>query len=492
LNFLTSALSGDRRRWIALVVVCLGQLMIVVDGTVVNVALPSIQHDLGFGQASLTWVVNAYLITFGGFLLMAGRLGDLIGRKKVFLAGIVLFTVASVLCGLAGDPTVLIAARVLQGIGGAVAAAVILAILFTEFTEPLERAKAMSVYMFTVTAGGSLGLLAGGLLTSSVGWRWVFFVNVPIGVATLLLGAALIRENEGIGLRQGIDAAGSILVTAAMMIGVYAIVGTSEAGWASTQTLAFGGTAIALLAAFLVLESRIANPIIPLRVLRTRTLAGSSVVRALLATGIFSAFFLGALSLEHVHGYGALQTGLAFLPLTLAIGVLSLGITARLMERFGATRTLLAGLLVTVSALVLLSQAGADAAYFPTLLVAFALLGLGAGTAFMPLLQIAMADVPQQDAGLASAIVNASLQIGGALGLAALGAISSGRTSTLVANGSTQAEALTSGYQLAFLLAAGCVAAGVVLAAALLREPRRVAEAEVETLVATETEAQAA
>src|SRR5262245_11180872 len=466
--------------------------MVVVAGTVVHVALPAIQHDLGFGQASLTWVVNAYLITFGGFLLMAGRLGDLIGRKRVFLAGIAAFTAASALCGLAADPAVLIAARLLQGIGGALAAAAILAILVTEFTEPMERAKAMSVYMFTVTAGGSLGLLAGGVLTSSLGWRWVFFVNLPIGVATLLLGAALIRENVGIGLRHGVDVAGSILVTAAMMTGVYAIVGTSRHGWASAHTLAFGGGALALLAAFLVVESRHANPIMPLRVLRTRGLAGSSVVRALLATGIFTAFFVGALSLEHVHGYGALRTGLAFMPLTLAIGLLSLGITARMVQRFGATRTLVAGLLVVVSALVLLSQAGAGDGYFPTLFAAFALLGLGAGTAFMPLLQLAMADVPQQDAGLASAIVNASLQIGAALGLAALAAISTGHTRTLLASGSTQADALTGGFQLAFLLAAGCVAVGIALALALLREPRRAAEAEVETLVAAETEAQAA
>jgi EmrB/QacA subfamily drug resistance transporter len=492
LNLVTSALAGERRRWIALVVVCLGQLMVVVDGTVVNVALPSIQHDLGFGQASLTWVVNAYLITFGGFLLMAGRLGDLVGRKKVFLSGIAAFTAASALCGLAADPAVLIGARLLQGIGGAVAASAILAILVTEFTEPLERAKAMSVYMFTVTAGGSLGLLAGGVLTSSLGWRWVFFVNLPIGVATLLLGAALIRENEGLGLRHGVDAAGSILVTAAMMTGVYAIVGTSQHGWASAHTVAFGGAALALLAAFLVVESRRANPIMPLRVLRTRSLAGSSAVRALLATGIFTAFFLGALSLEHVHGYGALETGLAFLPLTLAIGFLSLGVTARLVRRFGATRTLVAGLLVVASALVLLAGADAGTAYFPTLFVAFALLGLGAGTSFMPLLQIAMADVPQEDAGLASGIVNASLQIGAALGLAALGAISTGHTRTLLANGSTQADALTGGFQLAFLLAAGCVAAGVVLALAVLREPRPAAEIEVETLVAADTEAQAA
>jgi len=302
---------------------------------------------------------------------------------------------------------------------------------------------------------------------------------------------ALIRESEGIGLGHGVDVAGSILVTAAMMTGVYAIVGTSQHGWASAHTLAFGGAALALLAAFVVLESRVANPIMPLRVLRTRSLAGSSAVRALLATGIFAAFFLGALSLERVHGFDALETGLAFLPLTLAIGLLSLGITARMVQRFGATRTLVAGLLVVVSALVLLAQAGTADAYFPTLFVAFALLGLGAGTAFMPLLQIAMADVPQQDAGLASGIVNASLQIGAAVGLAALAAVSSGHTRTLLASGSTQADALTGGFRLAFLLAAGCVAAGAVLALAVLREPRSAPEAEVETLAA-EAEAQAA
>jgi EmrB/QacA subfamily drug resistance transporter len=327
--------ASDRRRWIALVVVCLGQLMIVLDATIVNVALPAIQKDLHFAQANLTWVVNAYLITFGSFLLMAGRLGDLIGRKRVFLGGLVLFTFASALCGLADSQGLLIAARLLQGLGGAVASAVILAIIVTEFPERNEQAKAMSVFMFVAVGGGSIGLLLGGLLTQSIDWHWIFFINVPIGVAAFVLGAALIDESEGIGLDQGVDVLGSVLVTVAMMLGVYAIVKSTQYGWGSAHTLGFGGVSIALLAAFFVLQARLANPIMPLRMLRLRSLVGSSVVRGLLITGMFAAFFLGALYFEHVLGYSAIETGLAFLPQTLAVGALALGVTARLMRRFG-------------------------------------------------------------------------------------------------------------------------------------------------------------
>ncbi len=319
----------ERRRWIALGVLCLGQLMMVLDATIVNVALPSIQHDLHFTQGNLTWVIDGYLITFGGFLLLAGRIGDLVGRKKVFLTGLVLFTAASVLCGLATSQTMLIAARFVQGIGGAVASAVILAIIVTEFPEKAEQAKAMGMYAFVSAGGGSIGLLAGGALTQSLSWHWIFFVNVPIGVIAFVLGSALIEENEGIGLAGGVDVAGSVLITLATMLGAFAIVKSTEYGLLSARTLGVGGASLVLLGAFFALESRIANPIMPLRILRLRMLMGSSLVRGLLVTGMFSAFFLGALYLERVLGYDAIDTGLAFMPLTISIAALSMGLAAR-------------------------------------------------------------------------------------------------------------------------------------------------------------------
>jgi MFS family permease len=330
---------SDRRRWIALVVLCLGQLMIVLDATIVNVALPSIQHDLHFTQASLTWVVNAYLIAFGSFLLLAGRLGDLAGRKKVFLGGLAVFTTASALCGLADSQGLLIGARFLQGIGGAVASSVIIAIIVTEFPARGEQAKALGVFSFVASAGGSIGLLAGGVITHAIDWHWIFFINVPIGVAAIALGAALVEENEGAGLRQGVDVFGAVLMTAATMLAVYAIVGTDTYGWGSARTLGLGAVALAGIGAFLAYEARVRNPIMPLRVLRSRSLTGANLVRGFLVIGMFSAFFLGALYLEHVLGYDPVQTGLAFLPMTLAIGALSVAVTPRLLTRFGAKRT---------------------------------------------------------------------------------------------------------------------------------------------------------
>jgi EmrB/QacA subfamily drug resistance transporter len=484
--------TSGRARWVALVIVCLGQLMMVLDATIVNVALPAIQKDLHFSQASLTWVVNAYLVAFGSFLLMAGRLGDLIGRKRVFLGGLALFTAASVACGLATDQAVLITARFIQGLGGAVATSVILAIIVTEFPEARERAKAISLYTFVAVAGGSIGLLAGGVLTQSISWHWIFFINVPVGVAALLLGVRFIQENEGIGLRQGVDWLGSVLVTAAMMVGVYAIVTSTDYGWLSAHTLGLGAGAIALLASFVAWEARIENPIFPLRVLRLRGLIGSSAVRGFLVTGMFTSFFLGALYLEHVLGYGAVDTGLAFLPMTLIVGALSLGVTAKLVARFGAKPVLLVGLSLATVGLLLLARPGVGASYFPDIAVALTLTGLGAGMAFLPLLTIAMADVPQRDAGLASGIVNVSVQISAALGLAVLGTVATDHTKSLTAQGHSLAGALTSGYHLSFVIAAGCVAVGALLATLVLpspsrapaappaREPARAAEAEVQ------------
>ncbi|MDX6537436.1 MAG: hypothetical protein QOD37_1777 [Gaiellales bacterium] len=465
------AVPGNRRRWIALAVVCMAMLMNTLDGSVVNVALPVIQRDLHIAQANLTWVVNAYLITFGSFLLLAGRLGDLIGRKRVFLGGVTLFTLASALCGLAEDQNLLIAARFLQGLGGAVSSSVIIAMIVTEFPEPAQRAKAMSAYIFVAVGGGSIGLLVGGVVTQAVNWHWIFFINIPIGLATLLLGRALLEESEGIGLDQGVDWLGSIAVTAALMLGIYAIVSTPDHGWGSAHTLLFGGAGLALLLLFFALQARLANPIMPLRILRVPGLASTSIVRGLLASGLFSTFFLGALYLERVRGDSALRTGVAFLPLSLVVGALSAGITARLMTRFGARRVMLPGLALTAVGLLLMARLGQHSSYFPTMFFALLVLGLGAGLAFIPLLAIAMANVPSADAGLASGIVNVSLQMSGAIGLAVLGTISTDHARSLTADGHSLPDALTGGYQLAFLVGAACVALGAVLALALLRTP---------------------
>ncbi len=423
-----SAPRSERRRWIALAVLCLGQLMMVLDATIVNVALPSIQRDLHFSQGNLTWVIDAYLITFGGFLLLAGRMGDLVGRKKVFLSGLVLFTAASVFCGVADSQAMLIAGRFVQGIGGAVASAVILAIIVTEFPEKVEQAKAMGLYAFVSAGGGSIGLLAGGALTQSLSWHWIFFVNVPIGVFAFVLGSVLIEENRGIGVAGGVDVAGSILITLATMLGAFAIVKSTEYGLLSARTLGVGGVALLLLGAFFWLEARISNPIMPLRILRLRMLMGSSLVRGLLVTGMFSAFFLGALYLERVLGYDAIDTGLAFMPLTIAIAALSMGLAVKAVNRFGPLNTLAAGLAAIAAGLLLLATQGVHAGYFPGLFGAFLLLGLGAGASFLPLLTIGRADAPPKDAGLASGIINVSVQLFGAIGLATLGTIATDHT----------------------------------------------------------------
>jgi EmrB/QacA subfamily drug resistance transporter len=469
-------ITGERRRWISLAVVCMGQLMMVLDATIVNVALPSMQRDLHFSQANLAWVVDAYMIAFGSFLLLAGRLGDLFGRRRAFLTGLVLFTAASVVCGLAGDQVMLIVARFLQGLGGAVASAAVLALLVTEFPQPRERAIAMSVYTFIISSGGSIGLLAGGVLTQSLSWHWIFFINVPIGLLTFVLGRALINETERLPLRQRVDVPGALLVTVALMLGVYAIVKASAYGWLSTHTLGFAGASLALLGVFAAFESRVANPMFPPRILRVRGLLASSVVRGFLVTGMFSTFLLGVLYLQHVLGYGALKTGLAFLPLTLLIGVMSVGITARLMAWFGPQRVLLAGLTAITLALVLLARLPAHTGYLPAIFVPFALLGLGAGLAFLPLTTIAMADVPLADAGLASGIVNASLQISGAIGIAALGTVAAERTKVLAGLGQHHVQALTGGFDLAWAIGAGAVGAGTLIALLWLRPPRRAEE----------------
>ncbi len=460
----------ERRRWMALVVVCLAQLMIVLDTTIVNVALPSIQHDLHFTQGNLTWVINAFLVTFGSFLLLAGRLGDLLGRKRVFLYGVTLFTLASLACGAAESSTVLIAARFVQGIGAAMQASVILAIIVVEFQEPGERARAMSAYVFTAVAGGSLGLLAGGVLTQLLSWHWIFFVNLPIGVLAVIAGRILIPADSGAGLGQGVDWLGSLLVTLAIAIAVYSIVEATSYGWGSARVIGGGAAAVALLAGFIALESRIANPIMPLRILKLRGLVGSCITRGFLVTGMYGTWFLGSLYLEHILHYDAIRTGLAFMPWTLTVAVLSMGVTRRLVARLGAMRVMVSGMLLVAVGLYVMHGISLHTDYFPRLFIGFFLMGFGIGNAFMPMLTIAMADVPQADAGLGSGIVNVSQQVGGALGLAVLSTFATNHSNSLLAAHHTLDVSLLSGYRLAYVIGIASVLVGVGVALTMLRK----------------------
>lgn len=464
-----------RRAWIALAVVCLGQFMVVLDSTIVNVALKDIQASLRFSQADLTWVVNAYLVTFGSFMLIAGRFGDLVGRRRVFLAGVALFTLASIVCGLSGSQGMLIAARFVQGIGGAVAFSVTIALIVSEFPGRVERAKAMSVYMFVAVGGGSVGLLLGGLMVQSLDWHWIFFINAPIGAATLLLGRAFIDEGETLGMRDGVDVVGAALVTVALMLGVFAIIGSADHGWGSPHTLGWGGAAVALLVAFVAYEARIANPILPLGILRVPGLTSATIVRGLVMAGMYSVFFFGALYMENVRGFSPLTTGVAFLPMTLTVAALSLGVVARLVVRFGPRNVLLSGLPALIAGLTLFALVHAGTPY-PVIFGALVLMGLGAGSSFVPLLTIAMATVPARDAGLASGILNVAMQVAAALGLAILGALTAHRTATQLADGRSHAAADLSGYHLAFSLGAATVALGLLMTVLLLRSPAPEAE----------------
>jgi EmrB/QacA subfamily drug resistance transporter len=477
-----------RSRWIALVVLCVGMLMIVLDATIVNVALPSIQGDLGFSQSSLAWVVNAYLIAFGGLLLLAGRLGDLIGRRKIFLSGLTLFTLASLACGLAQSQEVLVAARFVQGVGGAMTSAVILGMIVTMFPEPREQAKAIGVYSFVASAGGSIGLLAGGGLTEAINWHWIFFVNIPIAAVTGLLAIRLLAADRGIGLNRGADVLGAVLIVAALMLGVYAIVEASNYGWASAHTLGFGAPALGLLIAFIVREAKAENPIMPLRIFRSANLSGANVIQALMVAGMFGLFFLGALYLQQVLGYDAIEVGLAFLPLTLIIGILSLGFSARLNMRFGPRATLVPGLALIAAGLALFSRVPVDGEYLVDVLPGMVLLGTGAGLSFPSLMTLAMSGATPNDSGLASGLVNTTLQVGGALGLAVLATLSTSRTENLVADGSSTAAALTDGYQLAFMVGAALVGVAIAVALTVLRPVPAVERAEVSELGEPEPE----
>ena len=458
-----------RTRWLALLVLCLGDLMIVLDVTIVGVALPSIREDLGFSEESLAWVVNAYLITFGGFLLLGGRLGDLFGHQRLFLMGIALFTLASTACGLATSQELLVGARAVQGLGAAVVSAVALSLMMTLFTEPAERAKAMGVFGFVASGGGSIGVLLGGILTDVLNWHWIFLVNVPVGILVVVLTLMLIPSARVATAAQRLDVAGAVTVTVSLMIAVYAIVNGNEVGWLTARTLGLLGVAAALLAVFLVVEARVGSPLVPLRLFRLRSIAVSNVVGVLWAGSMFAWFFLSALYLQLVLGYSPLEVGLAFLPGNLIMGALSIGLSAKLVMRFGIRPPLAVGLLFAAIGLLLFARAPVDGNFVVDVLPSMILLGLGAGMAFNPVLLAAMSDVQPTEAGLASGVVNTSFMMGGALGLAVLASLAASRTDSLLASGDDQLAALTGGYQTAFLVGAVFAAAAAAIGAALLR-----------------------
>jgi EmrB/QacA subfamily drug resistance transporter len=463
----------DRSRWLALYVLCLGVLMIVLDATIVNVALPDIQDDLGFSQSSLAWVVNAYLIAFGGLLLLAGRVGDLTSRRGIFLAGLGVFTAASLVCGLAPSQDVLIGARFVQGVGGAMTSAVVLGMIVTMFPEPREQAKAIGIYAFVASAGGSVGLIAGGVLTEAINWHWIFFVNVPIGLATAAFAVRLLAAEPRAEERQGADVLGGALITAALMLGVYTIVKpAAESGWGAPETLILGGLALLLAAAFVARQATATNPLVPLRIFRSRSVSGANLIQVLSVAGMFGMFFLGSLYMERVLGYDALELGLAVLPVTLVMGTLSVRFSEPLITRFGPRAIVIPGLALIAAGLGLFARVPVDGVYLVDVLPTMVLIGAGAGLTFPALMTIAMSGATPSDAGLASGLVNTTVQVGGALGLAVLATLSATRTEHLVADGASTASALTDGYRFAFAIAALLVVAAIVVALTVLKPDR--------------------
>jgi EmrB/QacA subfamily drug resistance transporter len=464
-----TAATTDRTRWLALYVLCAGVLMIVLDATVVNVALPSIKKDLGFTQTSLAWVVNSYLIAFGGLLLLGGRIGDLIGHRRIFLIGLTVFTAASLLCALSQTQGMLIAARFVQGAGGAFASAVVLGMIMMMFPEPREQAKAIGVYGFVASAGGSIGLLLGGVLTESISWHWIFFINVPIGVVACLLARRLVADRPGIGLAAGADLPGAVLMTSGLMIGVYAILQVSEKGWTSGEVLGLGALSLVLLTAFVLRQARIANPLMPLRLFRSRNLSGANLVLVLLVVGMFSMFFLGALYMQLILGYSPLEVGLAFLPGTIVMGAMSLYVSGPATMRFGPKRVLVVCLTAMGAAMLLFARTPVDGSYLPDLLPIMLLFGFGAGLSFPALMQSSMSGVEPSDMGLASGLANTSPQVGGAVGLAVLATIASNRTDTLLGNGDGPLAALNGGYHAAYLVGAALVLVAIAVAVTVLK-----------------------
>jgi EmrB/QacA subfamily drug resistance transporter len=458
-----------RKRWIALMVLCFGDLMIVLDTTIVNVALPSIRDDLGFSQASLAWVVNAYLLTFGGFLLLGGRLGDLFGHRRLFLIGLSIFTAASLACGLSTSQGMLVASRAIQGVGGAIVSVVVLSLLMIMFTEPAERAKAMGTVGFVLSGGGTAGVLLGGILTDILSWHWIFLVNIPIGIAVFVACVYLLPRDQQSEQRPRLDIAGAVTVTLSLLLAVYAIVNGNEKGWTSGQTLGLLGAALALMIAFLVIESRVADPLVPLRLFKHRNLSVANGVGILMPAAMFGWFFFSALYLQLILGYTPLQVGFAFLPSTLVWGASSLWLSDKLIMRLGIKTPMLIGFSLFVVGLLLYARVPVDGNYFMNVFPGMIIMGFAGGITFNPILLAAMGDVEPTEAGLASGIVNTSFMMGGALGLAILAAAAASRTDSLVASGDSQLDALIGGYHLAFLLGALFAAAAAVLAAALLK-----------------------
>ena len=479
---MTQSIDG-RKRWWALLVLCLGDLMIVLDTTIVNVALPSIRSDLGFSETSLAWVVNAYLLTFGGFLLLGGRLGDLFGHRRLFVTGIGLFTAASLLCGLSTSQGMLVAARAVQGLGGAVVSAVALSLIMMLFTDPIERTKAMGFFGFVMAAGGSIGVLLGGVLTDTLSWHWVFLVNLPIGAAVFALTFALIPGGRGQG-RAKVDVAGAATVTLSLMLAVYAVVNGNGVGWTSARTLGLLAAAAALMVAFLVIESRVESPLVPLRLFKLRNVSSANVIGVLWAAAMFSSFFLTALYLQLVLGYKPLDVGLTFLPANVIMAVFSLGLSARIVMRFGIKLPIAAGMTLVAAGLLLFVRAPVDGNVFVDVIPAMIVFGIGAGLAFNPVLLAAMSDVEQSEAGLASGVVNTAFMMGGALGLAVLASLAASRTSSLRADGESALVALNGGYHVAFAVGALFTLAAGVVAAVVLREAKPAHEAAREPALA--------
>jgi len=464
--------SDLRTRMLALYVLCAGVLMIVLDTTIVNVALPSIREDLRFTETSLVWVINAYMLTFGGFLLLGGRLGDLYGHRRLFLAGLVVFALASLACGVSTSQAMLVAARAVQGLGGAVVDAVALSLIADLFRDPGERAKAMGIYGFVCAAGGSIGVLLGGLLTSALSWHWIFLVNLPIGAVVYVSCRRLLPDVRARTPGARLDIAGAVTVTASLLLAVYAVVNGNEAGWTSTQTIALLAGASVLFALFLAIEGQVQSPLVPLRLFRLRNLAIANVVGTLWAAAMFAWFFISALYLQLVLGYSALQVGLAFLPANIIMAVLSVGASAKLVSRYGLRVPLAAGLFVAAAGLALFARAPVDGSFGIDVLPGMMLLGIGAGIAFNPVLLAAMGDVAPNESGLASGVVNTSFMMGGSLGLAVLASVAAARTDDLLGMGAAQALALNDGYRLAFALGA-LFALGAALLGALLLRPQR-------------------
>jgi EmrB/QacA subfamily drug resistance transporter len=445
--------------------------MIILDGSIVTVALPAIQRDLGFSPANLTWTVNAYMIAFGGLLLLAGRLGDLIGRKRMFIAGLTLFTAASLLCGVSTVKEMLIAARFVQGIGGAMASAVSLGMIVTLFPEPRERGKAIGAFSFVGAAGASIGQVLGGVLTQAINWHWIFFINLPIGLAAAVLAVRVLESDRGLGLGVGADALGAFLVTAGLMLGVYTIVDTNRYGWGSAHTLGFAVLAAVLLAAFVVRQATAANPLLPLRMFGSRNVSGANLIQVLMVSALFGSQILIALYMQNVLGYGAAGTGLAMLPAAVMIGTVSLAFSARLNARFGERNVLLAGLALLVAALGLFTRLPVDTAYVVNLLPPMLLLG-GFGLAISALTALGMSGAGASDAGVASGLFNTTQQVGGALGVAVLSTLATTRTTGLLADGHSAASALAGGFHLAFGIGAGLIVAAIILAVTMLRQPK--------------------